>query len=183
MASIVHFKIIDMKRPNSAFYPAYYEKYIDLVPKTDNVLTELHNQMMDTIDLVTSLDDETLMSAYAPGKWSILDILVHLLDVERVLTYRALSIARGDKTPLPGFEEENWAKEARANDRKILNLVKEFSLLRSSTIELFNSFDEKMWLQKGTANGNEFIVSSFPYIICGHEIHHRNVIEERYIGK
>jgi hypothetical protein len=172
-----------MKRPNSAFYPAYYEKYIDLVPKTDNILTELHNQMMDTIDLVTSLDDETLMSAYAPGKWSILDILVHLMDVERVLTYRALSIARGDKTPLPGFEEENWAKEARANDRKILNLVKEFSLLRSSTIELFNSFDEKMWLQKGTANGNEFIVSSFPYIICGHEIHHRIIIEERYIGK
>ncbi len=164
-------------------YPAYYEKYINLVPQTDQILSELHHQMMDTIDLVTSLDDETLMSAYAPGKWSILDILVHLMDAERVFTYRALSFARGDKTALPGFEEDNWAKEARANDRKILNLVKEFSLLRSSTIELFNSFDEHMWEQKGIANGNEFSVSAFPYIICGHEIHHRNIIEERYIGK
>ncbi|OYU96625.1 MAG: DNA damage-inducible protein DinB [Bacteroidetes bacterium B1(2017)] len=140
-------------------------------------------QLIDTIDLVTSLDDETLKSAYAPGKWSILEILVHLMDCERIFAYRALRFARKDKTELAGFEEDLYAPASKANDRKILGIVKEFSLLRASTIELFQSFDEEMWAQTGTANGKTTKVSAIPYILCGHEIHHRNIIEERYIGK
>lgn len=172
-----------MKKPEKNAYPEFYETYVEKVPETGNILAELHNQMMDTIDLVTSLDDETLMGSYAPGKWSILEILVHLMDCERIFAYRALCLARGEKNPLPGFDENAYASNSKANSRKILNLVKEFSLLRSSTIELFQSFDEDMWNSTGIANGKPIQVKALAWIICGHEIHHRNSIEERYIGK
>lgn len=175
--------MLTIPKPQEGDFAPYYQKYLELVPVKEHILTELHQQHMDTIDLVTSLDDMTLMSSYAPGKWTIMDILQHMMDCERVYTYRALSIARGDKTPLPGFDENQWAIEGRANARKILNLVKEFSLLRATTIELFTSFDAAMWEQQGVANGHPIKVSAIPYILCGHEIHHRNVIEDRYIGK
>jgi uncharacterized damage-inducible protein DinB len=138
---------------------------------------------MDIIDLVTSLDDETLASSYQEGKWTILEILLHLIDCERIFAYRALRIARKDKTPLPGFDENLFAQNSGANKRKILGIVKEYSLLRASTIELFQSFTPEMWEQMGEANGQTISVSSLPYIIAGHELHHRNMIEEKYIGK
>lgn len=161
----------------------YQWNYISLVPQTNDLLGELQVQLIDTIDLVTSLDDNTLLSAYAPGKWTIQEILVHLMDCERILAYRALCIARKDQTELPGFDENFYAANSGANQRKILGLVKEFSLLRASTIELFQSFTEEMWLNKGFANKLPVGANTLAYMICGHEIHHRNVIEERYIGK
>lgn len=170
-------------KPTQQECTEYQWKYVSLVPDTKDILGELQVQSIDTIDLVTSLDDETLMSAYAPGKWTILDILVHLLDCERIFAYRALTFARGDKTELPGFDENAYALNAKANNRKILNIVKEYSLLRASTIELFQSFDEEMWAQTGTANNIKVKANILPYMLCGHEIHHRNVIEERYIGR
>lgn len=170
-------------KPQSVDIAAFYQKYIDLVPQTNDILDELYQQHLDTIDLVTSLDDETLQSSYAPGKWSILDILVHLMDSERIFCYRALRISRGDQTPLPGYDENEYAKTADANGRKILDIVREYSVLRSSTIELFRSFNAQQLAQVGQANGYPVKVSALVWVICGHEIHHRNVIEERYIGK
>ncbi|MBC7381439.1 MAG: DinB family protein [Bacteroidia bacterium] len=138
---------------------------------------------MDTIDLVTSLDDNTLQSSYAPGKWTIMEILIHLMDTERIFAYRALRFARKDKTDLPGFDQDLYVPNSKAHTKKILNIVKEFSLLRAGTIELFAGFDEEMLSQTGTANGNLMRVNAMPFIICGHEMHHRNIIEARYIGK
>lgn len=163
-------------------FAPYYEQYIKLFSGND-ILDELLKQHMETIELVTSLDDETLTSAYAPGKWTILDILVHLMDTERIFCYRALRIARGDKQPLSGFDQDNFVINANANNRKILDIVTEFSVLRSNTIELFKSFTTQMLLQEGVANNNPLNVASIPYIICGHELHHRQIIESRYIGK
>lgn len=170
-------------KPHSSDIAPFYQKYIELVPTTNDVLDELYQQHLDTVDLVTSLDDETLQSAYAPGKWTILDILVHLMDCERIFCYRALAISRNDKTSLPGFDENSYVENAGANGRKILDIVREFSVLRSSTIELFRSMAANQLSNIGQANGNPVKVSALPWVICGHEIHHRNVIEERYIGK
>jgi uncharacterized damage-inducible protein DinB len=170
-------------KPSIEQCPTYYWKYINLVPETKDILGELQIQTMDIIDLVTSLDDETLASSYQEGKWTILEILLHLIDCERIFAYRALRIARKDKTPLPGFDENLFAQNSGANNRKILGIVKEYSLLRASTIELFQSFTPEMWEQMGEANGQSISVSSLPYIIAGHELHHRNMIEEKYIGK
>jgi uncharacterized damage-inducible protein DinB len=153
------------------------------VPENKDVLGELQVQSMETIDLVTSLDDETLASSYQDGKWTILEILVHLMDCERIFAYRALRIGRKDKTPLPGFNENEFAQNSQANKRKILGIVKEYSLLRASTIELFQSFTTEMWEQIGEANGQAISANCIPYIIAGHELHHRNMIEEKYIGK
>jgi uncharacterized damage-inducible protein DinB len=172
-----------IQKPKQSDCTPFQWDYISLVPDTKDILGEMQIQLIDTIDLVTSLDDETLVTPYAPGKWSILQILVHCMDAERIFAYRALRFARKDQTDLPGFDEELYAPNSKANDRKILGIVKEFSLLRASTIELFQSFDEEMWAQKGKANGNLVAVNALPYMICGHEIHHRNIIEERYIGK
>lgn len=170
-------------KPHAGDIAEFYQKYINLVPQTNYVLDELYQQHLDTVDLVTSLDDETLLSAYAPGKWSILDILMHLMDCERIFCYRALSISRNDQTPLPGFDENSYVNYANANGRKILDIVREFSVLRSSTIELFRSMDDTQLSRMGIANGNPVKASAIAWVICGHEIHHRNIIEERYIGK
>lgn len=170
-------------KPIEGDYAPYYHNYISLVIDSQNILSELQKQHMDTIDLVTSLDDNTLQSSYAPGKWTIMEILLHLMDAERIFAYRALRFARKDKTELAGFDENLYAPNSKANSKKILNVVKEFSLLRASTIELFAGFDEEMLAQTGTANGNHIRVNALPFIICGHEIHHMKVIEDRYIGK
>ena len=105
------------------------------------------------------------------------------MDCERIFAYRALRIGRKDKTPLPGFNENEFAQNSQANKRKILGIVKEYSLLRASTIELFQSFTTEMWEQIGEANGQAISANCIPYIIAGHELHHRNMIEEKYIGK
>jgi uncharacterized damage-inducible protein DinB len=170
-------------KPHSGDIAEFYQKYIDLVPQTNDLLDELYQQHLDTVDLVTSLDDETLQFAYAPGKWTIQDILMHLMDCERIFCFRALAIARNDQTPLPGFDENSYAKNTNANSRRILDIVREFSVLRSSTIELFRSFDATQLARIGNANGKAVKASALAWVICGHEIHHRNIIEERYIGK
>jgi hypothetical protein len=172
-----------INKPKESECTPYQWGYISLVPDTKDILGELQVQLMDTIDLVTSLDDATLLTSYAPGKWTILEILVHLMDGERVFAYRALRFARKDKTSLPGYDENFFASNSAANDRKILGIVKEFSLLRASTIELFQSFTQEMWDEIGTANDTQMRTSFLPYMLCGHEIHHRNTIEEKYIGK
>ncbi len=174
---------MNINKPNQNEVAPYQWDYINTVPDTKDILGELQIQLIDTIDLVTSLDDETLTSSYAEGKWTIMEILVHLMDTERVFAYRALCIARKDKTNFPGFDENTYAPNSNANKRKILNVVKEYSLLRASTIELFQSFDEEMWAEIGSASGLHLPVKAIPYILCGHEIHHRNIIEEKYIGK
>ncbi len=170
-------------KPKEGDYAPYYAPYIALVPETDNILGELLKQHMETIELLTSLDDNTLQSSYASGKWTIMEIVCHLIDCERIFCYRALRFARKDLTPLIGFDHDYFVKNSKSNTKKILNVVKEFSLLRASTIELFGSFDEEMLSQIGSANNNIVRVGALPYIICGHEIHHRNIIEEKYIGK
>jgi len=172
-----------INRPDYSEFDSYYQHYVDLVPKTTDIFTEAFNQHMDSVDLLTSLDDETLSGTYAPDKWTILQILNHLVDCERIFCYRALMIARGFDKELPGFDHNSFVKNSSANSRKILDIIREYSSLRASTIELFRSFSADMLNSTGITSGKKISVGSILFVIIGHEIHHRNIIEEKYIGK
>ncbi|MES2778998.1 MAG: DinB family protein [Bacteroidota bacterium] len=168
-------------RPVPGTYPTYFDTYISLV-KGESIYEELYQSYMDTMELVTSLDLETLHFRYAEGKWTILDILQHVMDAERIFCFRALSFARSEKASLPGFEEDEYVAAGFATKRNINDMVREFSILRASTIELFKSFSAEMLDQKGNANGKDVTPRALLFIILGHEIHHRNIIQQRYMS-
>lgn len=169
-----------IQRPLPGTYPPYYDTYISKV-KSDNLLDELLTVHYDTIDLITSIDLETQHFRYAEGKWNIKEILQHIMDTERIFSYRALCIARGDSTPLPGFDENKYASHSYATARNMNDIAREFSVLRASTIELIKSLNENVWSNTGTANSHIVSIPALFYAILGHEIHHMQVINEHYL--
>jgi uncharacterized damage-inducible protein DinB len=166
--------------PTPDEYPEYFDHYIRLVP-SDDLLVYFQTQALSVSSVAGTLSEDQLRFRYAEGKWSIKDIFCHLIDCERIYDYRALCIARGDKTDLPAFEENEYAKEANADRREISDIVAEYKAVRASTIELFKSFDETMLNRSGLADSRRRSVRSMGYIAAGHEIHHLNVIKERYL--
>jgi hypothetical protein len=131
--------------------------------------------------LVHSIPDNKADVAYAPGKWTVRELLCHIMDAERIFCYRALRFARNDKTPLSGFEENDYAPQANAAGRSLQKIASEMSHLRASTIDLFESFTPEMLTRKGSANKNEISVMAIGFIISGHETHHRKILQERYL--
>ncbi len=131
--------------------------------------------------LVQGLTEEQLQYRYEPGKWTIKELMVHMMDAERIFSYRALRFARHDKTELPGFDENLYAQHSSANTRDINSIIAEYTSLRTATIELFKSFDEEALQQRGSANGVESSVRALGYVILGHEVHHQKIIRERYL--
>jgi hypothetical protein len=169
-----------MKRHDIAIVPPYYLTYINKVP--DVTLTAALHQGLEAIN--DSLEEK--LSAigeivYAPGKWQVADILQHLIDTERIMSYRALRFARRDGTALPGFEENDYAAAALGHERGIPDLLEELKIVRVSTIYLFESFTDEMLQHSGTANDSEISVLALGFIIAGHQAHHLGVIEERYL--
>jgi uncharacterized damage-inducible protein DinB len=132
-------------------------------------------------ELVHSLPDSKADFAYAPGKWTVRELLCHIMDAERIFAYRALRFARNDQTPLSSFEENDYAAQANAAGRSLQKIVSEMTHLRASTIDLFESFTPEMLTRKGTANKNEISVVAIGFIISGHETHHRKILQERYL--
>lgn len=170
-------------KPKQGEYPVYFEKYYSNIPPDANVFDLFTQSNFDTIDLVTSLDGETLAYRYDVGKWNIPEIIQHVMDSERVFAYRALRIARGDKSENPGYDENMFAVNSKASARNMIDMVREFSLLRASTIELFKSFSDEDLKQIGFANGYEVTPAALAYAIIGHERHHLAVIEDKYLPK
>jgi uncharacterized damage-inducible protein DinB len=170
-----------MHKPKSKEYPSYYSRYIDLI-KSEDILSVLENQNQDMHDLLSRISEEAATFRYAPEKWSIKEVIGHVIDVERIFVYRALRIARGDKTPLPGFEEDDYVKNANFDSRTLIDLSDEFRSVRESTLTMFSSFEEKIYSREGTASGLKFTVRSIPFIIAGHEVHHRQVIKDKYMS-
>ncbi|MEP7233658.1 MAG: DinB family protein [Ignavibacteriota bacterium] len=166
--------------PKADEYHQSLAVYISLVG-TDDLLSYFESQKESVASLAQTLSEEQLLFRYAPNKWSVKDIFCHIIDCERIYGYRALCIARGDKTELPGFEENDYAESANADRRDIVGIVREYKSVRSATIELFKSFDEATLLSRGTANGSIRSVRSIGYVAAGHELHHLNVIKERYL--
>ena len=170
-----------IKRPQPDEYFEYYGRYIDKVPDGD-ICSILADELQTTLDLLGKVPPGREDFAYAPGKWSIKEVVGHVTDAERVFAYRALSFARRDPAQLPSMEENDWAEISNAAQRSLPELADEFAAVRRSSITLFNGFDDEVSQLRGMASGCEFSVRSITYILAGHEMHHRGVLEERYLG-
>lgn len=168
-------------RPGADEYAPYYERYVSLVPDGD-LLATLTRQGGETVALLRSLPDERGMHRYAPEKWSINDVVLHLADAERVFGYRALTFARGDRTPLPSFEHDDWVVVARADGRRLPDLVDEFEQVRKGTLALLRGLDDEAIARRGTASGKEVTARALAWIIAGHERHHVAILRERYLA-
>lgn len=166
-------------RPQQGDYNPYFDNYISLV-KGENILAVLERNLSTTVAFLKSIPEEKGDYAYGEGKWSLKQVIIHIADTERVFAYRALTIARGDNTPLPGYDENIWADNCAAEKRTLADVVEEFFSVRQSTIHLVKSFDEEMFLRKGTTNNNPASVVALLYFIAGHELHHLKVLKERY---
>lgn len=169
-----------MQRPEKSEYREYYGQYISLVGEGD-VVEILRNQIRDTTGLLAKIPEERGTFRYAPGKWSIKEIVGHIADTERIMSYRALRFARNDKTPLPGFEQNDYVPAAHFDSIPLAELAAELETLRHATCAFLDHVDEKESLRSGSASGAEISVRAIAYIIAGHELHHRKVIEQRYL--
>ncbi len=168
------------KRPQQGDYALYYEKYVALVPSGD-FLEILLNQQRDLVRLLSPLTEEQAEFRYAPGKWSVKEVLGHISDTERIFAYRMLRIARGDQTPLASLEQDGYIQNGNFSVRKIADLLHEFSTVREATISLVRSLDDAAWLRRGNASQKEVSVLALAFVIAGHERHHRVLLEERYL--
>lgn len=170
-----------IQKPKSGEFPAYASMYIDLIPDDDKLLRHLWNNRTLTTGLIRALSEEALLSRYAVGKWTIKEVLVHIIDDERIYAYRALRFARNDRTELPGFDQDPYALYSNANERTIESIVAEYEAVRMSTIALFEGLPEVAMTRRGVANNNEATVRALGYHIGGHELHHINIIKTRYL--
>jgi hypothetical protein len=171
-----------MERPQRDEYVDYYHRYIERVPDGD-VLEILEAQRDGFVAMIEDIDPGRGDHRYAEGKWSIKEVIGHVVDSERVFGLRALAFARGDTTPLPSFEQDEYVAGGNFADRTLADLADEFFHLRTSLIVLFRSFGEREWMRRGTASGFEFTTRAVPYILAGHVIHHRAVLERRYLAE
>ena len=169
-----------MISPDFESVPPYYRKYVDEVKDLDlfDAFQQSHKHFKD---LVLSIPEENGNYRYETGKWSIKELLCHVMDTERIFAYRALRFARNDKTPLPAFEENEYAPESNAHARTLRQLASESERLRETTIDLYKSFTPAMLRRKGSANNTEVSVLNLGFIIAGHETHHRRMLTDRYL--
>jgi hypothetical protein len=170
-----------MARPEPGEFAPYYEKYIALVPGKDAV-SALESQRVQTMQLFAGRGERDGNFRYAADKWTVKEVVGHLTDSERIFTYRALRIARGDQTPMAGFEQDDYVRGGGFNERPLASLVEEFAQVRSATLALFRSMGKEAWLRRGTANKNEVSARALAFITAGHELHHRQILEERYFS-
>jgi uncharacterized damage-inducible protein DinB len=168
-------------KPETHEYAAFYEKYVALVPAAD-IVHVLEAQRLQMSQLLAGCGERDGNFRYAPDKWTVKEVIGHLTDCERIFTYRALRIARGDATPLAGFEQDDYVKAADSNRRELRDLSDELSIVRSSSVALYRSLDEQAWTRSGAANKNEVSVRALAYITAGHELHHRRILEESYFA-
>lgn len=161
--------------------PEYYHKYINLAID-DDLQTAFKNHQTAFIDFLKDIPKKKWNYRYAEGKWTIKEVVQHIIDAERVFTYRALCFARKDQTQLPGFDENIFAANAKADERSKKDLIKELKTVQQSSALLFNSFDDEQLEQSGVANNNPTYVKGIAYILLGHTLHHKKILEERYLG-
>jgi len=168
-------------RPQPGEYAPYYDRYIARVSGED-ILNTLDQQRRETMLLLSGRDDEDGNFRYAPGKWSAKEVIGHVCDTERVFAYRALRISRADATPLEGFEQDDYVRNGPCAERPFCDLVEDFIAVRRATLSLLHNLDEAAWTRRGIANKNEVTVRALSYIIAGHELHHRGILEEKYFA-
>jgi hypothetical protein len=172
---------IHVGKPERDEYIAYAERYVALIPEGD-ILAKLEQQRRDLVLLLSGRDEEEGNFRYAPGKWSVKEVLGHINDTERIFAYRALRIARGDKTPLAGFEQDDYVRESGHGNLAFSDLIEDFIAVRRASVSFFRNLPEAAWMRRGTANNHEFTVRALGYMTAGHELHHTNILREKYFA-
>lgn len=166
--------------PSSEYHP-FYRTYIMALGDIE-LIGGLKTGKTELLSLFEKIPEEKLDFAYAEGKWSLAEAIVHMIDTERIFQYRALCMARNDKTPLPGFDQDAYVPYSNASNRTKNDLFEEYRAVRSSTIALFSSFDEEAIKRTGTASGSKMSVRALGFITSGHQAHHIRIIKERYLS-
>ena len=170
-----------MPKPLPETYFHYFKRYVDQVPE-EELATAFSKQLPVISDFLNAITEEKSTYAYEPGKWTLKEVLQHIIDTERIFNYRALAIARKETVGLPGFDENSYADNSNANSRSWQNLVDEFLAVRHSTQFLYNSFNDEALASSGIASNNPVTVNSLGFTTLGHFYHHKKVIEERYLS-
>jgi uncharacterized damage-inducible protein DinB len=168
-------------RPQTGEFASDYQRYIDLATE-DDVVAALDAQSHETATLLGGISEEQASHRYEPGKWSVKQLVGHIVDSERIFAYRALRIARGDTTPLPGFDQEPYVANAGSDDRPISELVEELAAVRRANVMMLRAFPAEAWSRVGRASDNPISVRALVFIILGHERHHLRILRERYLG-
>ena len=168
-----------MPRPETGTYPSYYDTYIKLVPE-ENILSALSYSLQQLKQDLSTIGLEKADYSYAPGKWSVKQLIQHAIDTERIFAYRALCISRGEQQSLPGFDEKIYAEAATGENRHLKDLKEEMLTVRLSSIQLFQGFTTEMFSRKGISNQKEVTVLSLGYMIVGHWRHHAGILHAKY---
>jgi uncharacterized damage-inducible protein DinB len=173
-----------MKRTDlsSSEFKVDYGNYIDMVDENHELVEALRKGEDQISDFFSKIDQNKLKTAYAEGKWTILEVLLHIIDTERIFNYRALCIARGDQTEFPGFEQDDYVAPSMANERSLTSLLTEYSTVRKATISLFENLREEDLKQLGRSSNSPLSPRAAGFIIAGHERHHEKIIKERYLN-
>lgn len=169
----------DGVRPEQDEYAESYQDYVHKVG-AGNILDILLNQMHETYTLINSLSEEQALSKYAENKWTVKEVIGHIIDSERIFSCRCLCFAREENAQLPGFDQDEYVRNGDFNNRSLHNLAKEYYALRDSNVHLFRSFSSETLMKKGKANNFMFTVRSMPFIMAGHERHHLNILKSKY---
>jgi uncharacterized damage-inducible protein DinB len=180
--SVVAPVALAIARPEAGEYAPYYEKYISLVAGSD-ILTTLDAQRRQTMLLLSGRDEDEGNFRYAPEKWSAKEVLGHVCDTERIFAYRALRIARADQTPLASFEQDDYVKNGPFGRAPLAEVIEDYIAVRRATLTLLRNLDEAAWTRRGIASKNEVTVRALAYMIAGHELHHRRILQEKYFGR
>ncbi len=171
-----------ISRPEPSEYAPYYSRYISLVPEND-ILTTLDSQRRQMLLLLSGRDEADGDFRYAPDKWTVKELLGHVCDTERIFAYRALRISRGDRTPIEGFEQDDYVRNGPFAKRPLAEVIEDFIAVRRATLTLLRNLDEQAWLRRGIANKNEVTVRAIAYTAAGHELHHRRILEQKYFAR
>ena len=172
---------LTIARPEPGEYAPYYGRYISLVPGSD-ILRTLDTQRRQTMMLLSGRDERDGDFRYAPDKWSSKQVLGHVCDTERIFAYRALRIARGDQTPIEGYEQDDYVRNGPFVQAPLAEIIEDYIAVRRATLTLLRNLDEPAWARRGIANKNEVTVRTLAYTIAGHELHHRKILEEKYFN-
>lgn len=170
-----------MPRPKEGEYGSFFERYISY-PTGDDAREVLAQSLQPLQQFLSNIPEDKASYAYAPGKWTIKQLLQHIVDTERVFSYRAMAISRGEKQPLPGFDENEFAENARAEHRTLEDLTEELVLLRSASIMLYKFMDDNSLYNVGIASGHPITPNAIAFIIVGHVMHHQKIMNERYLS-
>ncbi len=171
---------VSVGRPQPHEYAPYYDRYISLVPGTD-ILGALESQRRQMLLLLSGRDESEGNLRYAPDKWSVKELLGHVCDTERIFAYRTLRISRGDRTPIEGFEQDDYVRNGPVR-AALAEIIDDYIAVRRSTLTLLRNLDEQAWTRRGIANKNEVSVRALAYTMAGHELHHRRILEEKYFA-